>query len=390
MLPLSDVVVVAIEQAVAAPFATRQLADLGARVIKVERPGTGDFARYYDTAVEGESSYFVWANRSKESLTLDLKHPEGLRVATSLLRHADVLVYNLAPGAIGRLGLSNAREHNRRLITCAITGYGTSGPYRNRKAYDLLAQAETGLMSITGTSDTPSRVGLSVADIAAGMYAYSGILVALMKRDKTGEGTSVEVSLLDALGEWMMQPAYYAAYGGTEPPRSGPSHASIAPYGPITTGSGDTLVIGVQNFREWQRFCCDVLELPELADDPRFKSNPLRVKHRQQLQTILDDVFASLNTRVALERLEGASIAFAEVRRAGQLFEHPQLSARDRWRPVPLGTGSAQALRTPACIEGVDDRLEAVPALGQHTDSILSELGYGRSEIDQLRLAGVV
>jgi len=390
MRPLAGVLVMSLEQAVAAPLATRQLADLGARVIKVERPGTGDFARHYDTTVEGESSYFVWANRSKESLTLNLKNPDALRILTSLLGIADVFVYNLAPGAIERLGLDTVRESNSRLITCAVTGYGPNGPFRDRKAYDLLVQAEAGLMSITGTSEAPARVGISVADIAAAMYAYSGILVALMQRDKTGAGTHVEVSLLDALSEWMTQPAYYATYGGTEPPRSGPFHASIAPYGPVSTKSGDTLMIGVQNVREWQRFCTDVLGRPDLTDDPRFRTNPLRVEHRSQLQSILDGAFATLTTQAAIERLEAAKIAFAEVRRAGQLLTHPQLSARDRWRQVPVGKASVQALRPPASIDGVDDRMDAVPGLGQHTESILSRLGYGQLEVDRLRSTGAI
>lgn len=378
MRPLEGVTILSLEQAVAAPFATRQLADLGARVIKIERPGVGDFARGYDTTVRGESSHFVWLNRSKESLTLDVKRPAAAEVLRRLLDQADVFVQNLAPGATGRLGLSaqSLREAHPRLVVCEISGYGSTGPYRDRKAYDLLVQAEAGLMSITGTPDELVKVGISVADIAAGMYAYSGILTALLMRHRTGEGTLVEVSMLEALSEWMGYPLYYGVYGGTPPARVGARHAVIAPYGPFAGGDGEVVYLGIQNEREWQAFCVGVLDQPDLATDPRFVSNAERVQHREALDAEIEAVFGGMTTTEILERLESARIANARLRTVQQLSDHPQLAARERWRNIDTPAGSIRATLPPASIDGVVPVMAPVPALGAHTDAILDELGF--------------
>ena len=378
MQPLEGVTILSLEQAVAAPFATRQLADLGARVIKIERPGVGDFARGYDTTVRGESSHFVWLNRSKESLTLDVKRPAAAEVLRRLLDQADVFVQNLAPGATGRLGLSaqSLREAHPRLVVCEISGYGSTGPYRDRKAYDLLVQAEAGLLSITGTPDELVKVGISVADIAAGMYAYSGILTALLMRHRTGEGTLVEVSMLEALSEWMGYPLYYGVYGGTPPQRSGARHAVIAPYGPFAGGDGEVVYLGIQNEREWQAFCVGVLDQPDLATDPRFVSNAERVQHREALDAEIEAVFGGMTTIEILERLESAHIANARLRTVQQLSDHPQLAARERWRDIDTPAGSIRATLPPASIDGVVPVMAPVPALGAHTDAILDELGF--------------
>ena len=378
MRPLEGVTILSLEQAVAAPFATRQLADLGARVIKIERPGVGDFARGYDATVRGESSHFVWLNRSKESLTLDVKRPAAAEVLRRLLDQADVFVQNLAPGATGRLGLSaqSLREAHPRLVVCEISGYGSTGPYRDRKAYDLLVQAEAGLMSITGTPDELVKVGISVADIAAGMYAYSGILTALLMRHRTGEGTLVEVSMLEALSEWMGYPLYYGVYGGTPPARAGARHAMIAPYGPFAGGDGEVVYLGIQNEREWQAFCVGVLDQPDLATDPRFVSNAERVQHREALDAEIEAVFGGMTTTEILERLESARIANARLRTVQQLSDHPQLAARERWRNIDTPAGSIRATLPPASIDGVVPVMAPVPALGAHTDTILDELGF--------------
>jgi itaconate CoA-transferase len=383
MQPLEGVTILSLEQAVAAPFATRQLADLGARVIKIERPGVGDFARDYDTTVRGESSHFVWLNRSKESLTLDVKRPAAAEVLRRLLDQADVFVQNLAPGATGRLGLSaqSLREAHPRLVVCEISGYGSTGPYRDRKAYDLLVQAEAGLLSITGTPDELVKVGISVADIAAGMYAYSGILTALLMRHRTGEGTRVEVSMLEALSEWMGYPLYYGVYGGTPPERSGARHAVIAPYGPFAGGDGEVVYLGIQNEREWQAFCVGVLDQPDLATDPRFVSNAERVQHREALDAEIETVFGGMNTTEILERLESARIANARLRTVQQLSDHPQLAARERWRNVDTPAGSIRATLPPASIDGVVPVMAPVPALGAHTDAILDELGFDSTTV---------
>jgi formyl-CoA transferase len=390
--PLAGVTVVSIEQAVAAPFATRQLADLGARVIKIERPDGGDFARGYDTTVRGLSSYFVWLNRSKQSLTLDLKHPAGRPVLDRLVERADVFVHNLAPGAIDRLGLSTAdlRARHPRLITCAVSGYGSSGPFAGRKAYDLLVQAEAGLVSITGTAGSPSRAGISVADIAAGMYAYSGVLAALLARAASGRGTGVEVSLFDALGEWMGAPAGYAAYGGSEPARSGAAHATIAPYELFATGDRVEIFVAVQNAREWARFCDQVIERPGLRDDPRFASNAARVRHRSALHAIVAGVFATLSAAALVGRLDAAGIAHARRNTVAEFVEHPQLVARQRWQAIDSPAGPLRALLPPAQMAGAEPVMGPVPSLGEHTEPILAELGYGAGAVAAWRKEGVI
>jgi itaconate CoA-transferase len=377
-LPLDGVTVVSVEQAVAAPFATRQLADLGARVIKIERPDGGDFARSYDHAVNGLSSYFVWLNRSKQSLTLDLKHAAARGVLERLLARADVFVQNLAPGAAERLGLATAdlRARHPQLIACAVTGYGSSGPFARRKAYDMLVQAEAGVTSITGTPDTPSRVGISIADIAAGMYAYSGILTALLARAQSGQGSALEVSLFDALGEWMGAPMYYAAYGGTEPPRSGAAHATIAPYELFVSQDGVEIYLAIQNAREWARFCEQVLGRPELTHDPHFATNALRVEHRAALHAIIENLFAELPASDVLDRLDRAEIASARRNSVAGFVAHPQLAERDCWRTIDSTAGPLRALRPPVRMDRVDPAMGAVPALGQHTRQILEELGF--------------
>lgn len=381
-----------LEQAVAAPFATRQLADLGADVVKIERPGSGDFARDYDRTVRGLSSHFVWLNRSKRSLTLDLKHPLGREVLSKLLEQADVFVQNLAPGAAKRLGLGAGalRARHRRLIVCDLSGYGSQGPYRDKKAYDLLIQCETGLVTTTGTAQTPSKTGISVADIAGGMYAYSGILTALYRRERTGEGAALDVSLFDGLAEWMGYPAYYAAYGGSAPQRTGASHATIAPYGPYTSGDGKQVVLGIQNEREWQAFCDIVLQAPALAKDPRFAGNADRVQHRVALDTEIGQVFGQLEAEQIMARLEQARIANARLRSLDEFWHHPQLAERDRWREVSSPVGALRALLPPVNMDGVEPRMDAIPDLGEHTEAILHSLGYDAEAIRSLREQGAI
>jgi itaconate CoA-transferase len=390
--PLNGVTVISLEQAVAAPFATRQLADLGARVIKIERPGGGDFARDYDRTVEGMSSYFVWLNRSKESLTLDLKQPAAQPVLSRLLERADVFVQNLAPGAADRLGLSSGalRARHPRLITCAISGYGASGPYAQRKAYDMLVQAEAGLVSLTGTEDAPSRVGISVADIAAAMYAYSGVLTALVGRAASGVGAAIEVSLFDALAEWMGAPAYYTGYGGSEPPRSGAAHATIAPYELFVSQDGVEIYLAVQNGREWTRFCGHVLERAELGEDPRFASNAMRVLHRPLLHELIAEVFARLPAVEILDRLERADIACARRNSVAEFLDHPQLAGRDSWRTIGSPVGPLRALRPPVRMQGIDPVMGPVPSLGQHNQAILEELGFEAAAISAWRKEQVI
>ena len=391
MTPLAGITVVALEQAVAAPLATRHLADLGARVIKIERPDGGDFARHYDAAVKGLSSYFVWLNRSKQSLTLDLKRPEAMEVLARLLARADVFVQNLAPGAADRLGLAPAalRDRHPRLIVCTVSGYGAAGPYAAKKAYDLLVQSEVGLVSITGTPDAAAKAGISAADIAAGMYAYSGILTALVARAATGRGATIDVSLFDALGEWMAQPAYYTMYGGAPPPRSGAAHATIAPYGPVRAADGE-IVVAVQNAREWTRFCAGVLGWPELEDDDRFRTNALRVKNRDALHVVIESTLGPLPIADIVARLERAGIAYARVNGVAGFVEHPQLVERDVWRDVDSPAGAIRALRPPVRMDGVEPVMRAVPALGEHTTAILEELGIAPHAIDAWRTAGVI
>jgi len=390
-LPLEGITVVAIEQAVAGPLATRHLADLGARVIKIERPDGGDFARGYDATVRGLASWFVWLNRTKESVTLDLKRDEAQHVLERLLSRADVFVQNLAPGATDRMGLAAAdlRRRYPRLIICNISGYGSSGPLVDKKAYDLIIQSEVGIVSITGTEDTPCKVGLSIADISAGMYAYSGILTALLTREKTGEGTTVDVALLDTLGEWMGYATYYTSYGGSPPPRTGASHATIAPYGPYKTTDG-TVVVAVQHGREWTRFCAQVLEQRQLADDPRFMTNASRVCHRDALTAIIERVFSCLTSAEVIARLVNADIANARVNSVQDFLEHPQLAARDCWRDIESSVGPIRGLRPPVRMDGYDVAIGAVPDLGQHTQSVLEELDFDRETIDSWKRAGVV
>ncbi|MFM9612002.1 CaiB/BaiF CoA transferase family protein [Streptomyces niveiscabiei] len=392
-LPLSGITVVSVEQAVAAPYATRQLADLGARVIKVERPGGGDFARRYDAAVHGESSYFVWLNRSKESVTLDLKSAAGRRVLGQLAGRADVFVQNLAPGAAGRMGFGTdeLRERYPTLIPCAITGYGSTGPWADRKAYDLLVQCQTGLVSLTGGPEEPARVGISVADIAAGMYAYSGILTALFARATSGVVRPVEVSLFEALAEWMGQPANYTRFGGSQPPRVGTQHATIAPYGAYRCADGKDVLFSIQNEREWVSLCDRFLKDPALATDPRFATGPQRVAHREELNAIVAHRFAELDSAEVTRELDAAGIANAGVNDVAEFVAHPVLAERDRWRDVTLPGGLAvPALIPPVDLAGVAPRMDPVPGVGEHTDAVLAELGYGKAEIGALRGDGVI
>ena len=375
-LPLDGLLVVSCEQAVAAPLATRHLADLGARVIKIEREGSGDFARDYDETVHGMSSHFVWLNRSKESVTLDLKSDDGRATMLRLLDRADVFVQNFAPGAAERLGLGAAalRERYPRLVTCSISGYGSSGPYRDAKAYDLLIQSEAGLVSITGTEDAPAKSGIPAADIGAGMYAFSGILSALYERERTGQGTDLEVSLFDSLVEWMGYPLYYAGYGGTAPKRTGTSHAAIAPYGTFSAGDGTDVVLSIQNEREWATFCEVVLGRPEVATDPRFASGRARVENRPDLHAEIDTVLTGLTGDELVARLVQARIAHARQREVGEVLEHPQLAARDRWTEVGSPVGPLRALRPPITVAGRTARMDPVPAVGEHTDAVLAWL----------------
>jgi crotonobetainyl-CoA:carnitine CoA-transferase CaiB-like acyl-CoA transferase len=378
--PLDHITVVSLEHAIAAPFCTRQLADLGARVIKVERPGAGDFARAYDQRARGESSHFVWVNRSKESLALDLKDPQDLAVLKQLIAKADVLVQNLAPGATGRMGLDAAtlRADNPRLIVCDISGYGNDGPYRDKKAYDLLIQSEAGFLSITGTPDHPSKSGNSIADIAAGMYAYTNILSALIQRDKTGEGSHIDVSMLEALGEWMGYPMYYAMDNASPPPRNAAAHATIYPYGPFDAGDGGTVMLGLQNEREWVQFCQHVLQQPALSTDARFDSNASRNANRADLEKIILDTFAALTAEQVIERLDVAQIANARMNTMADLWAHPQLQARDRWAVVGSPAGDLPALLPPGKQSAFDYRMDAIPKVGEHTQAILKELGIQR------------
>ncbi|MBN6732969.1 CaiB/BaiF CoA transferase family protein [Burkholderia multivorans] len=390
--PLSGMTVVTLEHAIAAPFCTRQLADLGARVIKVERPGVGDFARAYDHRTRGLASHFVWTNRSKESLTLDLKQPAAQDVLGELVAQADVLVQNLAPGAAARMGLSFDALHARypRLIVCDISGYGGDGPYRDKKAYDLLIQSEAAFLSITGTPDEPCKAGNSIADIAAGMYAYTGILSALLQRGVTGKGSHVEISMLEALAEWMGFPMYYA-YDGQQPPgRNGAAHATIYPYGPFTAGDGRVVMLGLQNEREWKVFCDVVLRRPDLATDPRFDANVRRSENRASLKAVIEQVFADLTAQDVIARLDEAQIANAAVNQVGDLWTHPQLHARGRFRTVGSPAGELKALLPPATIDSFDVRMDPVPALGEHSAAILRELGRSDADIEQLRADGVI
>jgi len=393
MQPLQGITVVTLEHAIAAPFATRQLADLGARIIKIERPGVGDFARGYDTRVRGIASHFVWTNRSKESLTLDVKHLEAQAILKRIIEEeADVVVQNLAPGAAARLGLSYEVLSAAKpgIIVCDISGYGDSGPYRDKKAYDLLIQSEAGFVSVTGTEDTPSKAGPSIADIAAGMYAYTNILAALMHRQQTGKGQHIDISMLESLTEWMGYPLYYSIEGAAPPKRTGASHATIYPYGPFPAGDGKTVMLGLQNEREWKAFCEQVLLQPALATDERFASNPQRVAARATLYDIIVNAFAALSAAEVVQRLETAQIANAQVNTMAEVWAHPQLQARQRWTQVETSVGVVPALLPPGSWSQGAPRMDAVPALGQHTDSILSGLGYSATQLQALREEGAV
>jgi len=390
--PLDGITVISLEHAIAAPFCTRQLADLGARVIKVERPGAGDFARAYDARVAGEASHFVWVNRSKESLTLDLKQPAALAVLQELLADADVLVQNLAPGAAARMGLGAEalQAKHPRLIVCDISGYGDDGPYRDKKAYDLLIQSEAGFLSVTGTPGDPCKSGNSIADIAAGMYAYTGILAALLQRGRTGKGSHIDVSMLESLAEWMGYPMYYAYDGAPPPPRSAASHATIYPYGPFPAGDGGTVMLGLQNEREWRVFCDKVLLQAGLATDARFDSNARRNEHREALRAIIVETFGALSTAQVLERLDAAQIANARMNDMAGLWAHPQLQARERWRQVGSPAGEIPALLPAGRQSAFDYRMDPIPAVGEHTEAILRTLGRSDAQIDALRKAKAV
>ena len=379
--PLDGVTVVSIEQAVAAPLATRHLADLGARVVKVERPGTGDFARAYDATVEGLSSHFVWLNRGKESVVLDLKSAAGQRAIGALVARADVFVHNIGPAAAARLGLDAAtlRSAHPGLVHASISGFGPDGPYSHKKAYDLIIQCEAGLVSITGTPETPSKVGIPVADIAAGMYAYAGVLSSLVRRGRTGEGATVEVSMLEALAEWMGFPLNFTMYGGVAPARTGASHAAIAPYGPFRCAGDEVVFLGVQNEREWSAFCREVLGDPALVDDPRFAANMRRVEHRAELTGLIEERFGGLSAEELTARLDAAGIANARLRELATLADHPQLRARDRWREVGSPAGMLRQLLPPALPDSLEPPLGPIPALGEHTDAVLAELGLDGS-----------
>ena len=390
--PLDGITVISLEHAIAAPFCTRQLADMGARVIKVERPEVGDFARGYDERVRGMASHFVWTNRSKESLTLDLKNDRAQGLLHDLLAKADVLVQNLAPGAAARMGLSFETLHEKypQLIVCDITGYGAGGPYEKKKAYDLLIQSESGFISVTGSPDAPAKAGCSISDIAAGMYAYSGILNALLLRGKTGKGSHLDVSMLESMVEWMNFPMYYAFEGAAPPPRAGAAHATIFPYGPFPVGDGTTVMLGLQNEREWRIFCEKVIFQPGLADDDSFSSNSTRVANREALTALIRQAFADLTMDQVVERLEDAQIANARVNEMKDVWEHPQLKARERWREVPSPVGSLPALIPPATNSAFDPRMDAVPDLGQHTREILAELGVSEAEVNKLAADKVI
>ena len=393
MQPLKGITVIALEHAIAAPFATRQLADMGARVIKIERPGVGDFARGYDERVRGLASHFVWTNRSKESLTLDVKHDEAQKILMRLIvEEADVVVQNLAPGAATRLGLSYEALSQLKpgIIVCDISGYGADGPYRDKKAYDLLIQSESGLVSVTGTPEAPAKAGNSIADIAAGMYAYSNILAALMHKQQTGQGQCIDVSMLESLTEWMGYPLYYAFEGASPPARAGASHATIYPYGPFPAGDGKTVMLGLQNEREWKVFCDSVLLQPALATDERFSTTAKRSGQREALLSIITQAFSKLTAVELVQRLEAAGIANAQVNTMQEVWNHPQLQARGRWHDVDTPSGAVPALLPPGSWQHGPPRMDAVPALGQHTDAILASLGYTPALIARLRQQGVI
>ena len=392
MRPLQGIKVVTFEHAIAAPFCTRQLADLGARVIKIERPGVGDFARGYDERVSGLASHFVWTNRSKESITLDVKQPQALDIVHKLLADADVFVQNLAPGATQRLGFDYVTLSAKypKLIVCDISGYGLDGPFRDKKAYDLLIQSESGFLSITGSEGEPAKAGCSIADIAAGMYGYTNILAALLERAQTGRGKHIDVSMLESMVEWMSYPLYYSIDGQTPPRQAGASHATIFPYGPFVAGDGKTVMLGLQNEREWKNFCETVIERPELLADERFASNSGRAKHREELTRVIVDAFSAWTAAQVIERLEKASIANARMNDMHDVWNHEQLQARQRWTHVQTAAGEIPALYPPGMAAKDEPRMDAVPALGAHTYAILRELGFSAAEVDALRASHAV
>ena len=386
MRPLEGLTVVALEQVIAGPFATRQHAELGARVIKIERPEGGDAARAYDTTVKGLSSHFVWVNRSKESLSLDVKQPQAKEILVRLIGKADVFLQNLAPGAAERLGVGpSIREKHPRLIWCGISGYGPAGPYASKKAYDLLVQCEAGLLSVTGSAESPAKAGIPAADIAAGMYAFTSILAALLRRERSGEGATIDVTMLEALGEWMGFPALFAAYGGSAPPRSGAHHATIVPYGPFKAGDGETVFLSVQNEREYAAFCDRVLCKSELKTDGRFSSGPARFRNREAMHREVDRVFSTLPASEIVARLDAADIANAKLNDMAGFWRHAQLAARGRWAKVGSPAGELDLLKPPFNLSGFEPRMDAVPSLGEHSDRILEELGYSAGEIGELR-----
>ena len=392
MLPLDGITVVSLEQAVAAPFASRQLADLGARVIKIERPKVGDFARDYDQSVKGLSAYFVWLNRSKESITLDVKHASARDILNRLVARADVFIQNLAPGAAARLGLSakTLLAQHPRLIVCDISGYGDSGPYANKKAYDLLVQSEAGVLSVTGTEDAPSKVGISITDLGTGLHAYAAILAALYERERTGVGRRIEISMFETMVEWMSHPLYYTHFSGRAPKRSGPDHATIVPYGRFRAGDGKHVMFGIQNEREWASFCSGVLKRPELAADARYDNNTKRTAARAEVVGLIEAVFADLTAEQVVARLDAAGIANARLNSPEEVWDHAQLKARDRWREIGSPAGPLPATLPPATFEGTEARMDAIPAVGEHTDGILAELGYTPVEVAALKTASAV
>ncbi|MBI4195243.1 MAG: CoA transferase [Betaproteobacteria bacterium] len=392
MRPLDGITVVSLEQAVAAPFCSRQLAELGARVIKIERPQVGDFARDYDQSVNGQSAYFVWLNRSKESLTLDVKHPRAKEILARLVGRADVFIQNLAPGAARRLGLDadTLLAGHPRLIVCDISGYGDSGPYSRKKAYDLLVQSEAGILSVTGTPDTPCKVGVSLTDIGTGLHAYAAILGALYQRERTGKGTRVEVTMFEAMVEWMMHPLYYAHFGGRPPQRSGPDHATIVPYGKFNTGDGKPVMFGIQNEREWAAFCDKVLDRPQFATDARYDNNTRRTAARAEVVGLIEQVFATMTAEQVVERLDAAGIANARMNAPEEVWNHGQLKARARWREVDSPAGMIPALLPPATFPGFEARMDSVPSIGEHTEKVLGELGYSAGEVAALKSDGAV
>ena len=390
--PLDGITVVALEQAVAAPFATRQLADLGARVIKIERPGVGDFARDYDQTVKGLSAYFVWLNRSKESLTLDVKHAQAKDILARIIAKADVFIQNLAPGAAGRLGLdaTTLLAKHPRLIVCDVSGYGDSGPYAHKKAYDLLIQSEAGVLSVTGTPETQAKVGISIVDISAGMYAYSGILTALYQREKTGKGTRVDVTMFESLAEWMSHPLNYTHFSGKAPRRSGPDHATIVPYGRFKCAGGAYVMLGIQNEREWVKFCDGVMGMPHLAKDPHYNNNTKRTERRAELVALIEKVFGTMSAEEVVAKLDAADIANARINTPQEVWEHPQLKARNRWREVGSPVGPLPVLLPPVTMPEFEARLDPIPAVGEHTERILDDIGYSAGEIAALRAAAAV